>query len=558
MFDIIFEALRAVVAGAIFFLVLRERRRSEIGRIRGWGYITAGFGLFFFAALLDLTDNFPTLNRFFFVVAGNTPVEVFLEKVVGYLFGLLCLGWGLLKWIPGLIARSETVRRELQTERNRLANIDEATGYGTWEWNVRTGELIVNERWARIIGYTPAELAPITRDTWERFVHPDDLNEARENIRRHFEGETPLVMSEYRIRHKNGQWIWIRVRGKVIEWDSEGRPLRMYGAYRDITETKELEERIRKLAIRLQTVIEAAGHGTWEWDIPTGEFLIDERCAEIAGYSVAELVPPNMETIKRLIHPDDFEASRVVLNLQFEGITDHYVTEYRVRHKDGSWVWVRVRGRVIERDGEGRPLKMCGTYVDVTQKKMMEEHIRELAIRDPLTNIYNRRYIFDRLEEIGAEYLRRGRNFCVSIIDIDFFKNINDNYGHQAGDFVLREFCGLVASVIRPYDLLGRYGGEEFIIVSPSSVCAEAAGLIQRLLNMVHEKVFVFEGHEMRLTFSCGISSGSELAGDRFSIKAVIALADERLYAAKQGGRDRLVWPDKTGVGTAETGAAPD
>jgi diguanylate cyclase (GGDEF)-like protein len=201
------------------------------------------------------------------------------------------------------------------------------------------------------------------------------------------------------------------------------------------------------------------------------------------------------------------------------------------------------RGKVLERDRDGHPLMMYGTHTDITEKKTMEQKIHEMAIRDPLTEVYNRRYIFERLDAIAAEHSRVGRNFCVSILDIDHFKDVNDTYGHQAGDFALRELALTVSASIRQYDLLGRYGGEEFIIVSPSAFGAETVKLVDRILGSVCRKVFSVKGSDIRLTFSCGVADSAEFTPSTFSIEALVSLADKRLYAAKEGGRNRCIGP---------------
>lgn len=136
----------------------------------------------------------------------------------------------------------------LATERQRLAYILEGTNIGTWEWNVQTGATVFNERWAEIIGYTLAELAPLSIETWMRFAHPDDLALSRGLLNRHFNKELAYYECEARMRHKNGQWIWVLDRGKVATWTAEGKPLLMCGTHQDITTRKEAEEKIRHMA----------------------------------------------------------------------------------------------------------------------------------------------------------------------------------------------------------------------------------------------------------------------------------------------------------------------
>ncbi len=145
------------------------------------------------------------------------------------------------------ITRSKNLADTLQTERQRLANIIAGTDVGTWEWNVQTGELLLNERWAGIIGYTLAEISPLSIATWVRFAHPDDLEKSNALLRRHFAGELPAYDCECRMRHRDGHWVWIRDRGKVMEWSADGRPLYMFGTHLDITESKEAETRLRQM-----------------------------------------------------------------------------------------------------------------------------------------------------------------------------------------------------------------------------------------------------------------------------------------------------------------------
>ncbi|KFB75495.1 MULTISPECIES: PAS domain S-box protein [Candidatus Accumulibacter] len=145
------------------------------------------------------------------------------------------------------ISSSRNLADTLHTERQRLANIIAGTDVGTWEWNVETGAVLFNERWAGIIGYTLAEIAPLSIATWLRFAHPDDLEKSNALLRRHFAGELPAYDCECRMRHRDGYWVWVRDRGKVMEWSADGRPLHMFGTHLDITESKEAEARLREL-----------------------------------------------------------------------------------------------------------------------------------------------------------------------------------------------------------------------------------------------------------------------------------------------------------------------
>jgi len=134
----------------------------------------------------------------------------------------------------------------------RLKSIIEGTQVGTWSWNIQNGEMTVNDIWAHIIGYTHNELCPISIKTWETFAHPDDLKTSAELLARHFADEIPYYECECRMKHRDGRWVWVYDRGKVVTWDTDGKPLMIMGTHTDITARKLAEEENRNLGERLQ------------------------------------------------------------------------------------------------------------------------------------------------------------------------------------------------------------------------------------------------------------------------------------------------------------------
>ena len=143
---------------------------------------------------------------------------------------------------------SERKRAEdaLSDARWRLESIIEGTGVGTWEWNVQTGETIFNEAWARMVGHTLGELAPVSIKTWVALAHPDDLKRSEELLERHFAGELASYDFECRMKHRDGHWVWVHDRGRVITRDGEGRPLMMFGTHTDITGRKRAEAALQE------------------------------------------------------------------------------------------------------------------------------------------------------------------------------------------------------------------------------------------------------------------------------------------------------------------------
>jgi diguanylate cyclase (GGDEF)-like protein len=174
-------------------------------------------------------------------------------------------------------------------------------------------------------------------------------------------------------------------------------------------------------------------------------------------------------------------------------------------------------------------------------KKRRELDLREKTVTDPLTGIYNRRYFFEYLEKT-VEHARRNKEkrFSVAILDIDHFKEINDGMGHLAGDYLLKQFADYLKKSIRPYDLLARYGGDEFIVLFKDCGKSESCDILTRIKDAIERTEYRFQDNPVRATFSSGISEIDELKQGETAEK-LVGTADERLLVAKQKGRNRIV-----------------
>ena len=320
-------------------------------------------------------------------------------------------------------------------------------------------------------------------------------------------------------------------------FDAEGRQLGEIRVSRDFTERRRVREQIAERERRLMLALEGAELGLWDWDVPSGRASFSPVWCRMLGYTPDEL-PGNVSSWESLVHPDDWYDIRDSLEPHLRGVRDAYRAEYRLKHKSGHWIWVLAAGRVLDRGEGGEALRMVGIHQDISQRKAMEESLLQLATSDPLTGLWNRRHF---VEVVRGELGRVRRNqapAALLLMDLDFFKRINDGHGHAAGDEVLRHFTATVSAQLREADVFARLGGEEFAILLP---CIDALGAVRvadRLRRVVADSPASIESGP--LCYSVSIGATMLDARDE-GYEAAYARADEALYAAKHAGRNRVV-----------------
>ncbi|MGD9909914.1 MAG: PAS domain-containing protein [Candidatus Izemoplasmatales bacterium] len=215
---------------------------------------------------------------------------------------------------------------------------------------------------------------------------------------------------------------------------------------------------------RQEKIINGTNTGTWEWDIVTGLIEINDKWAEMLGYTTAELKPTSITTWEKLVDPADLEEVNRMLDLHFTKKTDSFSHTYRMIHKDGHSIWVLDKGSVSEWD-EDKPLKMFGTRLDVTLAKEREMELEYVSNHDYLTGLYNRRAYENYLVQVNHN---DNYPICLIMADVNQLKYINDTYGHQAGDDLLCKVSQVLTFVCRPH-FLARIGGDEFMIIIKNS-----------------------------------------------------------------------------------------
>ncbi|HEY0956784.1 MAG TPA: GGDEF domain-containing protein [Roseateles sp.] len=321
----------------------------------------------------------------------------------------------------------------------------------------------------------------------------------------------------------------------------------------------------------LSNVLDGTAAGTWDWYRDTDRLEVNERWAQMLGRSKAELAPITHKTWERLCHAGDLVDAMQSLQRHLDGHEDRYEAEFRMRHAAGHWVWIQSIGRVVQRDAEGRALRLAGTHMDISRRKADEQRLhdnaraleaanrqlRDLAIVDALTGAFNRRHFNDACLAALAG-AQRGQSVALCMLDVDYFKAYNDHYGHQAGDEVLKRLTQTLRDGLnRSTDGLFRLGGEEFGIIFSATTAEAARQFVGQLSAALHALALPHARSPLRIvTASFGLAWWAAPT-PRLTPETMYAQADAALYDAKHGGRDQIaIRCFLAGEGESSTGPA--
>ena len=264
-------------------------------------------------------------------------------------------------------------KNKLKHERERLNNIINGTNLGTWEWNVDTGETMFNERWAEMIGYNLEDISPISVKKWNSFTHPEDLEKSEAALAEHFKLKTDFYQAEVRLKHKDGHWIWVLDRGKVISWTKDGKPEWMFGTHQDVTEKKILENELKQNVTQFKNVFELSPVGIVITDFRNAKFLdVNKAMQKMVGYQEAELLGKEIWkiTYEKKLNKVDFEAiDNLKVSNTIKGV------EKKLVSKNGEIVLVSINS-LVHTDKDGRKIAIS-TIQDITKQKIFEDRLRK-------------------------------------------------------------------------------------------------------------------------------------------------------------------------------------
>lgn len=299
---------------------------------------------------------------------------------------------------------------------------------------------------------------------------------------------------------------------------------------------------------RLRSVVEATAVGTWETDMETDRIHVDEQWAAMIGRTPAQLGVFTGAAFLTLVHPQDRHSARdaIVESLHTDGSL--LECDLRLEHADHHWVWVRVRGKVIERAPDGRALRMVGTHVDISARKAMELELADAARRDRLTGLANRATFLEELRA-SVERVRSGRQACLAVLFLDFdrFKVVNDSMGHEAGDELLRQIAARLRDSLHQIEgrmgragkgIIARFGGDEFLILLDGLPHPALAQQVAEELLVALAASYEIHGRQVVSRASIGIATSEQ---HMTGADQIMRNADMAMYEAKRNGGHRAV-----------------
>lgn len=277
----------------------------------------------------------------------------------------------LVSQLVDISARKEA-ERQLATSEERWSFALESAHQGVWDYDVATDAIYFSVTWKAMLGYGEADIRNI-RQSWEDLLHPDDRTRMIELMRRNALGEIDRIESEFRMRHKDGGWVWILSRGRTIAWMPDGRAQRIIGTHTDITSIKNYETEISSLHERLRLAISAGHIGVWDYDLAGGNLHWDDRLHEMYGTDRGLL--GNLDSWRSLLHPDDRERVIAAWQKAQHG-PNNYEEEFRIIRPDGEPRHIRSIARIF-RDDHGRAVRAVGANWDITDQKRLTEKVFE-------------------------------------------------------------------------------------------------------------------------------------------------------------------------------------
>lgn len=450
-----------------------------------------------------------------------------------------------------------------------------------WLTNAGGKVVFTNSKWQKFVGATPGE--PLGGDAWIKALHPDDLTPCLKTFEEAFSAHQAFEM-EYRLRRGDGQYRYVLDTGEPYI-NKEGKFSGFIGSSTDITDRKNHEDQLRLSQLELtqhnlemqlinelnsylqvckslqETHSIVAHYARKIFAAYTGTlYLFNEDHAAVEAvaewgdvkcFSSSSISPDDCWALRQgKVHVVEKSRDAIVCSHTVEGCEQGYVCAPAIAQGEMIGVLSVTLGPGDGTDHSGalrksvesraRLISMAADNLAMALVSLkLREALRNRSVRDPLTGLFNRRYLEETLVRELSSSSRGDKKLGVIMIDVDHFKTYNDTHGHDAGDFVLVAIAELVRSKLRSGDVPCRYGGEELVLIMPGAAKEIATTRAEALRQAIESHEFVYKGKNLAgVTVSMGVA---DFPVDGDSAAALLKAADMALYQAKETGRNKVV-----------------
>ncbi|MFN6485273.1 MULTISPECIES: PAS domain S-box protein [unclassified Nostoc] len=382
--------------------------------------------------------------------------------------------------------RVEEYRKQAETalrqSEERLQLALEASGDGLWDWNILTQEVYYSPLFLKMLGYSFEEL-PQNLSTWERLVHPDDLPWVKKILADHLKDSSVSYKFNYRVQTKSGEWKWIANYGKVVMRDEQGKPLRMTGTHRDISDVydelqlrKQTEAALARSEEQLRLTLEFNHIGIWDWNLQTGEVIWNDNHYRLLGLE-PEISAASYQLWRNRVHLEDVDRIEQAV---LDALAQHtnFQGEYRVIYPNGSVHWLTGKGRGVYNEA-GDPIQMLGVIIDITERKQAEAALQESEARFQafMNNSPVLAWISDtdgRILYSNQTYLRTFKLLPEQVIGQSIFDLYTDKIARQHFDHIqtviqTNQVIEAIEVAPRPDGILGEFLVYKFPILGLSA-----------------------------------------------------------------------------------------
>ncbi|WP_050588569.1 PAS domain S-box protein [Mesorhizobium sp. LSJC285A00] len=430
-----------------------------------------------------------------------------------------------------------------------------SAGQGVWDLDMRKGGTTYSATWVKMLGYADGELDG-DPDRWLAMIHPDDRENVAEADRAHLEGRTPFFEAEFRMRHKDGHWVWILDRGKTLERDKDGRLVRAIGSLTDITQRKQTEESLIVSAAmladekeRLRVTLQSIGDAVICTDAANRITFMNPVAEKLTGVVGAEALGKTLGHVYWAV--DEETGQRIGMTRPALGSASPVDQNSRavLIRRDDTRCSIRQVVSPIMNDRQ----EFCGLVIvfqDFTDARALQRQLAYAAAHDALTGLANRSSFIRTMEELvdrsrKAGTARPAGEHHFMFIDLDHFKLVNDTGGHAAGDALLKRVAEAIRGALGPEDIVARLGGDEFAVILKAGPSAGARIAARSVIDAIRGLQFSWDGRPHAIDASIGLAPIHSNSGE---VDEIIARADAACYAAKAAGRGCVsVAPDDTG-----------